>query len=341
MNMTRDTAAGRRLSDFAPALATLVGALVVLCWLFVAVAQAGETRPTWRIAVRDAAVVQGDVVRLGEIASPVGNLKPDEWKVLAATELWKAPRERGDQTSIPREKLQRIMDYYLEDYGELCILPGRLVVQKGGRLVRRDGLIKGIVETLTPKLKAMPGENSLRDYRLPDYVFLSDSQNTLKYEITGDLEPGRLSLQILEMTMDGRLCRRMTGTAFVDSWRSVACAAKPLNRRETVTPDKVTFMRKNVAYLRNAPWDGKTMGVRVMRSVGEGQVIYAEILDDVPLVSRGDKVTLLFEGRNIQLAVTAKALEDGRFGETIVVRNLQSNREVSGVVRDGGSVVVR
>lgn len=331
----------QRLLGFAPAFTVLAGLLFALCFLLMSVAQAARPNVDWRIAIRNAAIVQGDVVRLGEIASPVGNIEKEQWKTLADAELWRAPRDTGEQTNISRTKLTNLLEYYLEDLAELCIIPGRLVVQRGGRVVQKQEIVQGIVESLTPSLKALPGESSLRDFRVPDYALLSDSQNRLEFEVTGKLEPGRISILIKEVALDGRLQRKFTGTAFVDSWRSVACAAHPLNSRESLTPQNVTFARKNVAFLRGEPWDGKTFGMRVMRPVGAGQVIYADILDDVPVISKGDKVSLIYEGKNIQLGVVAKALEDGRFGQSIIVRNLESKREVTGVVRDGGTVVVR
>ncbi|NJB66984.1 flagella basal body P-ring formation protein FlgA [Desulfobaculum xiamenense] len=341
MRTIRNTMGMRKLTGFAPALAVLTALAVMLVCLMAAIAQAGEVKASWRIAVRPAAVVEGDVVRLGDIASVVGKLSAPHWQTLAATELWRAPATPGEQTSIPREKLNELLAYYLEDLAQLCIVPGRLVVQRGGSLVQRDRIVSMIVETLTPQMRNMPGENSLRDFRLPEYVFLGDSQNYLECEVSGEFAPGRLSLLIREVGPEGGVRRKFTGTAFLDSWRTVACAQRPLNMRETLTPDAVSFERKNVAYLRGEVWDGRTFGMRVMRTVGAGQVIYADILDDVPLISRGDKVSLVYEGQHIQLAVLARAMEDGRFGESIVVRNLQSNRDVSGTVRDGSTVVVR
>lgn len=78
-----------------------------------------------------------------------------------------------------------------------------------------------------------------------------------------------------------------------------------------------------------------------VRPMGAGEVIYLSNLEDVPLISRGDTVSLVYEGSFVRLTATAEALADGRAGETIPVRNMQSRREIAAQVVDGGTVVVR
>ncbi len=48
--------------------------------------------------------------------------------------------------------------------------------------------------------------------------------------------------------------------------------------------------------------------------------------------------TLVYEGKNMRLTTKAEALADGVAGESIPVRNVQSKRELYGVVRDAETV---
>jgi flagella basal body P-ring formation protein FlgA len=74
--------------------------------------------------------------------------------------------------------------------------------------------------------------------------------------------------------------------------------------------------------------------------VGQGQVIYTENLEAVPVIAEGDEVRLVFEGRNVRLEVPAEAMGDGRVGQMIKVMNLESERVVSAKVRDETTVTV-
>jgi flagella basal body P-ring formation protein FlgA len=106
-----------------------------------------------------------------------------------------------------------------------------------------------------------------------------------------------------------------------------------------LTPELVAVEERNVATLKSPSWDGSG-AVRLVRGIGQGQVILAEDVEPMPLVQKGDKVTLVYEGGRIRLAVAGLAESDGVPGGQVTVRNLQSERKVVGSVRDKNTVVV-
>jgi flagella basal body P-ring formation protein FlgA len=157
-------------------------------------------------------------------------------------------------------------------------------------------------------------------------------------DVAGGFGPGRISLLLREVNPAQITVRKYGATVFLDQWVNVACAARPINPRDELSPDKVTFMRKNAAYLRGEPWDGRRFGLRAVRPMGTGEVIYKANLDDVPLVSRGDTLTLVYQGRNVRLRTQVEALADGGLGDMIPVRNPDSKREVVAEIRDAETV---
>jgi len=330
-----------RLGRFAPGLAVLGAAAALLAVLLLSVAHAGTIQASWRLAVAPAAVAGGETVLLGDIARPVGDLPEEHWRTLAATPLWPAPARGGEQQNIARNKVASLLRFHLGDLAQLCVVSGPLVVQRGGRLLGEAELRALVTEALTARVSGMRGEVALRDFRLPAQVFLGDAQNTLAADVAGGFGPGRVSLLLREVNPAQVTVRKYGATVFLDQWLSVACAARPINPRDELTPDKVTFMRKNAAYLRGEPWDGRRFGLRAVRPMGTGEVIYKTNLDDVPLVSRGDILTLVYQGRNVQLRAQVEALADGALGDSIPVRNKDSKRELVAEIRDAETVVVR
>ncbi|BBD07912.1 flagellar basal body P-ring formation chaperone FlgA [Desulfovibrio ferrophilus] len=317
----------------------------VLLWfamlLFAGTALAATVEASWRLTLGTAAVAHGTRVTLGEIAHPVGDLPAQQWERLAAIELWSAPEEQGKQHTVTTEKLTKMLRYYLGDVAALCVTSGHLVIQRGGKVIDGPELERQVVQALTSRISGLRGEVSLRDFRLPRQVFLSDRQSNIEVSVAGRFEPGRLSLQLTEMDAGGNAKRRYTGGVFLDQWLNVPCALRPINSRERLTPDAVGFKRKNAAYLRGELWDGRSFGQRVQRSVGAGEVLYQDNLEDVPLVSRGDILTLVFQGQYVRLTASAKALSDGKLGQRILVENLSSKREIAAEIRDAHTVVVR
>lgn len=296
------------------------------------------SQEAWRVRIRDAAVVRDSMVRLGDIADPLGNMTPQAWNELAAKPLWPAPETSGKPLSINRQRLSTALRQSLGDLADACILPASLAIQRDGSVLREDGLRSLVVNTLTPRINALGGHGELRDFRLPAYAFTAHDGQSIVLEET-PVAPGRISLRFAVREMDGSIVRRFTGSVFLDLWMDVPCATRPLNRGDAITPDAITFKRSNLAYQKGTVWDGRGGPWQIIRSVGASQPIMATDLTPLAAVRKGDRVTLLYERGNVQLRTVVEAMEDGGAGDTIAVRNMDTKRQIYATVRDNNTVI--
>lgn len=295
----------------------------------------------WRLKVASAAVTSGDMVRLGEIVTPLGEMDPVLWNELKARELWPSPPEEVKPLQINRSKLSQALRQALgQEYASRCILPASLVIQRGGLVFREDDLRSYVVKSLTPQLAAMPGEAELTDFRLPEYIFLAHSGQRIQLE-PGKLAPGRVPLRFAVQEADGSTLRRVAATANLMLWITAPAAARPLSKGETLSPEAVTFMRVNAAQLKDVPWDGQGGPWQVIRSIGTGEPILQSDLANRLMVRRGNILTLKYERGNLKMSIQAEALADGEPGATIPVRNLQTKKQVYATVKDGSTVEIR
>lgn len=331
----------RKFSFFVPS--PVVVAVLVGIFLMFYAAFAGAETAEWRIKITDAAVVQGEYVRLGEIAEPLGDYPPQKWDQLKTMVLWPAPENTGKAMSISKVKLKEQLRGYLEDLERICIYPSSLAIQQGGVVVRESELRGLVVNYLTKELIGLPGEVSFSDIKVPSYIFLSNSGQQVIPQLVSKAGAGRMSMRLEVLDLDGSSLRKYTGSAFVDLWIDVPCAKNPLNKEDTVDVDNIVFMRKNLAHLRGGIddiWDGRGGPYRAMRSIGSEQVIYHADLSGIPTVRRGRTVTLVYLKGNIRLQVTAQAQADAALGETVSVRNLQSKKLITGIVQSSDTVLV-
>lgn len=314
--------------------------LLAVAVLLTVASGAAKAEGAWRIRVKTAACVQGPRVLLGEIAEPAGSVDPLRWKELAATELWAAPPREGRPMMINRRKLSGALQKYLGAEAARCLIPTALAIQKGGAVLSEIELRRLTVNTLTPLARSLEGEAELRDFQLPSQMFLRDRSHRVLVETAAGLRPGRVGLRLKEVDHMGSTVRRVTASVFLDLWKTVPAAVHPLNRGEAVTPDKVTWIRQNAAYLRGNVWDGKSGPMRIKVPVGGRQVIYQANIEPMPLVRKGDVITLLYSSATLRLAVPAEALEDGGIGQLIQVRNMSSRREIHARVQDSNTVTI-
>jgi flagella basal body P-ring formation protein FlgA len=331
-----------RMHHFRSILLVLLA--VPLCGLVVSpdAGRASEpfTSEAWRIRFLESAIVRGEIVRLGEVAVPLGNMPPGMWEELAQRELWPSPQEGGKPVNMTRPRLQEAVMRTMKDLAPFCLFPGSMALQRGGVVIGKEAVQRLVEQQLGPYLHGLPGEIALKDFRLPQQIFLEHAGQETVLELPKKLTAGRISLRLLVREMDGTVKQKLTGSVFADCWAEVPCATEIMNRDDLLDHTKITFRRMNLAVLRSAPWDGRGGPWRVTRPLLADQVIYATDVEHIPTVRKGSIVTLIYEGKTVRLSLQAEALSDGSAGESIPVRNMQSRKEVYGLIRDSSTVTV-
>ncbi|NDY57545.1 flagellar basal body P-ring formation protein FlgA [Desulfovibrio sulfodismutans] len=303
---------------------------------------APTAQAAWMLRILPAACADGERVTLRDIAAPDPGFPEDAWAILGATALWAAPAPGQSQTLSGAELPGRLRAY-LKDAPVEYVLPMQLVVRRGGRVVQRTELENLVVDFLTPRLSGLPGRTWLSGVETPEYLFLAEHDRLAVEMAAGSTTngPGPTELRLCVAGQDGRTVSKVAAKAVVNQTTRVAVARRPVNPRDGVlTQELVSFEERNLAGLPGRPWDGAGVPVRLVRGVGQGQVIFAQDVEPMPVVQKGDKVLLVYEGGRIRLQVDALAESDGAPGGRVTVRNLQSERKVIASVRDKNTVVV-
>jgi flagella basal body P-ring formation protein FlgA len=313
----------------------LVALLILLC-----LAAELHAKRSWKVYVRGVAAVSGERVLLREIARPMDGIGQSRWQRLSGRELWSAPAE-GRRQTIFQKKLRKLLVSYLGSLAHSCVLPQRLIVHRGGSVLREEEIVSKVKSFLQDRAGGWDGEVQLRQVRLPQFILLSGQEDHVDCSLSTALKPGHNAIVLKVQNARGQTKRKLSGTVFLDLWKAVPCAARPLNRSDLLGRDDVEFRRKNLAYLPHEVWDGKGGPWRLTRSVGTGQAIYARNLEPMPMVCRGDELILVYRGEMIRLQVPAEALEDGTAGETIKVRNLQSRKVILAEITNHSQAVVK
>ncbi len=294
----------------------------------------------WRLRVFDAAVVKGDKVLLSEIAEPLGAIPQDIWEVLSKKELWDSPPELGKPYKISKANLINALRSSLGMYADSCLVSNAIVIQRGGSVVREDRLRKMASQYLAPQLNKLGGRADLTDFRLPPYIFVSNNSQNLVLEKT-DIAPGRINLKYAIQELDGKIVRRFSGTVFLNLWVDTPATAKPMSKGETLLPKDITYKNVNLAYENNNLWDGLGGPWQITRPMGAFEPISTTDIKPLSAVKKGDKVTLVYKKNGIELSVLVEAMEDGGLGDTILVRNIDSKKQIYGMVQDQNTILAR
>lgn len=129
----------------------------------------------------------------------------------------------------------------------------------------------------------------------------------------------------------------------VDLPQTVLVARRALEAGHTLTADDLSVVERSRSSLPpGAEADIDQVVGQVLRfSVAAGQPIVQGMLTGPLRVRSGQSVDLVAIGPGVRLVALGQAMADGRVGQPVLVRNVQSGRVVTGVVNARGEVVVQ
>lgn len=153
--------------------------------------------------------------------------------------------------------------------------------------------------------------------------------------------PGRENFLVTVKRPDGAVQSRWV-TADVEIIRSVVVAKytlKPFRVIESGDVEvKPTYLsRKGTHYAVEL---GEVVGKKTRKPIEAGTPITPDMLQDVPVMRQGDRVTLIVESDGFQIMASGEAKGNGFLGKQVPVINVDSQKMVYGKVLDAVTVQV-
>jgi len=157
-------------------------------------------------------------------------------------------------------------------------------------------------------------------------------------DLRGNLRiPGNNSIPVV-VEVDYLEWDRLRVSVFLDREQEIYVLKRSLETGEEISPDNLTkkFSPESDLPRNFIPASEELEGLRVRRTLSQEQVLCWHHLEEIPLVERGDRISLQLNSSGLTITVPGEALEDGNFGEEIRVRNYFNGEIIRGrVARDG------
>ena len=130
-------------------------------------------------------------------------------------------------------------------------------------------------------------------------------------------------------------------SGWIDVFDSVVCSSRNLPKGDIIKREDLYLAKKNISYLsRNIFTDmNKVVGLRVRHSIKQDMPLESWMLERPPILEKGDKVTILFETKNLRITVPGKVLEKGYLGKLVRVENSMSCKKIFARVVNKATVV--
>jgi flagella basal body P-ring formation protein FlgA len=294
--------------------------------------------PAGRLTVRPEVTVDGDAVRVGDIAALDGTAE-----ALAGIEVGPAPAPGEVRALAAATILGALRGNGVDLAGLRYFIPATVRVRRGAQRVDA-GDVRAIIETyLRDTVGAEDGRLVLRAVEVPGALDLPRGPYT--WRVT---PPGRGPLigktrLLVEFLQDGRAVGSVFAVADVAAFEAVYFLRRPLSRGEVVSAEDLASERREVSLLplgaitRAEDAIGKQAATALVAFVP----LRHEQLQAPAVVRRGDVVTLLAESAGLRITVPGEVREDAARGGQVRVLNRSSQKEVVGRVVDGATVWVQ
>lgn len=294
---------------------------------------AADSAGTWSVRLLPAAVVDGEVVRLADIARIEGD--PALGAVVVS---WSPPpgTERVIPRSIAAQALAGRFARPIEVGGVDAARVRR--VGRGTAAIDAEGLTRRAGAELIARRPDLAGETvafrvDLDPARIPAGPA---STEILLSNLQGDRVAGRMLVdydrgyrRIVPFALEGETVR--------SEWR----AARFIRSGAVVVPEDVRRLEVRAGLaLRRAPYHDSPVGLVARKNVREGAPLSQDLFGRMITVKKGDKVVVRSDNELICVEIQGVALEEGDVGDTIAVRNLKSGRSIRAVVRGPGEAAI-
>lgn len=128
----------------------------------------------------------------------------------------------------------------------------------------------------------------------------------------------------------------------VEVWVSTVVSSKALSKGEILTKEELAFHKKPFTRL---PSDAvfneeEVIGKELKTSLRPGEVIRRSYLNEPLVIKRNQEVLIVAKSRNLLVKAKGKALQEGRLGDRIRVKNISSKKEIWGRVISPNEVEV-
>jgi flagella basal body P-ring formation protein FlgA len=152
---------------------------------------------------------------------------------------------------------------------------------------------------------------------------------------------GRGSLALI-VRVDEHVIRNIPLNVEVEVLADVVVTTRSLERGMVVGKGDVSLQKRDMATVparvcRNID---EAIGKRVRVGTRANSTLRSDYLERPPLVKSGQLVTIIAESDRFRITATGRARGNGAEGETVVVQNLNAQKDIPAVVVDANTVRV-
>ena len=207
-----------------------------------------------------------------------------------------------------------------------------------------EEIIRKAKEYLLSKLSRPESEIIIESDRPPMDKLLPANGGDIRWEISQiDANKDRGNVQlVVRISIDEKQYLKIPVFFTIRTYEDIAVPNKKIDRHDILAMDDLVIKRMETTKLAGLTFDNaeELAGKRAIRSILPNIPITAEMIDNPPLIKKGDFIKVSVQSGNLHIVTKGVAKEDGYVGKVIRIKNTDSNKELYGKVEDSTTVKI-
>ncbi len=208
-----------------------------------------------------------------------------------------------------------------------------------------EEIIKKAKEYLLSRQSQPDGsEIVIESDRIPMDKLLPVNEGDIRFEVSqtdANKERGNVQL-IVRVFINDKQHLKIPVFFHIRVYEDVVTTTRKISRDTILDPDDIEIRRMETTKLMGVTFDTieDLVGKRVIRSIPSNIPITADLVNNPPVIKKGDFIKVLVQSGNLHIVTKGVAKEDGYFGKIIRVKNIDSKKELYGRVEDISTVKI-
>lgn len=317
-----------------------------LCSLFFCLLVIGQplAEAAIQITAEPQSEISSDTIYLGDIARIDGAV-PEQEAALSALVLGKVPVPGktvmlSSQIVILRAKAAGLPEDLEIDWQ----LPDRLAIHRQAQSVEGSSLERQAQQKIEDELKRSKEKRrfTIETISLPKDLRLPAGAVSYDAAIPAGIRPSLPVTVEISILVDGKLYKKAIYRARVHMYEPVLETVRPLLRGAKITKEDLQQTEKEITAYSDG-WlhsFADAEGWLVARNIRAGTLLTRTLIEKPVIMEKGKLIHLITSYHGVRAQMDGTALESGREGERIRVRNESSKRILYGIVRDASTVEI-
>lgn len=226
---------------------------------------------------------------------------------------------------------------------EFRILGDYVNVRRRGRILRGDEIAGVAKDALSSRLEK--DKSFFEIISKPSDMKIPEGKNVevkvREKEIR--IRPTGISYVPIDIIVDGKKTATVQVLARMEEEKDVLVLTRDVMRNEAIKEGDVRRIKARTSSLPPDPLTicpSDLSGIRAKRNLRAGQVLVKDMVEPIPLVKKGDRVTIRVELGGVRISAQGTAQEDGMLGDRIRVRRDGLQKDLICVVTGKGQTFI-